>query len=137
MAYAGTDLPFYLMGVGLRNEVRYVNVDAHPSWLLHDYQRHALASGNGPGTWPNPRPGWDRIHPDYESWLSNLRAQSIQLLVVTRANPSEGPHNIADRSGFPIERVWADRHPESFEMLYGEAENDPQFRLYRLKLPST
>ncbi len=133
VAYAGTDLPYYLMGVGLRNDVRYVNVDRHTDWLLHDYQRDAIDSGVGPRTWNHPRPGWDRVHPDYDSWLANLRSQGIQLLVVTRANPTEGPHNIADPYGFPIERGWADGHPESFEVLYGEREGDPQFRLYRLK----
>ncbi|MDR3638100.1 MAG: glycosyltransferase family 39 protein [Isosphaeraceae bacterium] len=130
VAYAGTDLPYYLLGAGLRNEVRYVNVDAHRDWLMHDYHRAA-----GYPAWPGPRPGWDRLHPDYDAWLANLRAERIQLLVVTRANPNEGRHNIADREGFPIERVWADAHPETFEPLYGEVERDPRFRLYRVRPP--
>jgi hypothetical protein len=134
VAYAGTNLPYYLLGVGLRNEVRYVNVDRHRGWLLHDYHREARA--NGSPTWPQPRPGWDRIHPDYDAWLANLRAERIQILVVARANPTEGPHNIADGQGFPIERVWADAHPETFEPLYGVAENDPLLRIYRVR-PAT
>lgn len=117
IAYAGTDLPFYLMGVGLRNEVRYVNIDAHPGWLMHDYHRDA--SRSSPATWPLPRPGWDRIHPDYNAWLANLRAEGIQLLVVTRANHLEGPHNIADPSGFPIEYVWANGHPACSKSFMG------------------
>jgi hypothetical protein len=133
VAYAGTDLPFYLMGEGLRNDVRYVNIDAHPGWLMHDYHLAALRAGSGPATWPFPRPGWDRVHPDYDAWLANLRAEGIQLLVVTLANPDEGPHNIVDASNFPIERQWAEDHRESFEPLYGEDEDDPQFRLYRVK----
>jgi hypothetical protein len=52
---------------------------------------------------------------------------------VTRVNPAEGPHNVADTELFPIERVWADGHPESFEPLYGLNERDPFFRLYRLR----
>ena len=131
LAYAGNALPYYLMGVGLRNEVRYVNVDAHRDWRLHDY--HLEAARQGSPTWNHPRPGWDRIHPDYDAWLANLRADGIQLLVVNRANPDEGPHNIADREGFPIERQWAESHPEIFEPLYGVAERDPQFRLYRIR----
>ena len=133
VAYAGTNLPYYLMGSALRNDVRYVNVDAHRGWLLHDYHREALASGNGPATWPNPRPGWDRLHPDYRAWLANLRAEEIRLLVVTRANPDNGLHNIADRYWFPIERQWADAHPEVFQPIYGAAEGDRLFRLYRLR----
>src|SRR5262249_522525 len=29
IAYAGTNIPYYLFGKGLRNDVRYVNVDGH------------------------------------------------------------------------------------------------------------
>ena len=134
VAYAGTNIPFYLLGAGLRNEVCYVNVDGHRDWLLHDYHKAAIARGEP--TWPNSRPGWDRASPDFSAWLANLRALGIQLLVVTKVNPGEGPHNVADAEGFPIERVWADRHPELFEPLYGVAERDPFFRLYRLRRSS-
>ena len=61
IAYAGTNIPYYLMGGGLRNEVRYVNVDGHRDWLMHDYHRAAVARGEP--TWPNSRPGWDRASP--------------------------------------------------------------------------
>ncbi|MGZ3318306.1 MAG: glycosyltransferase family 39 protein, partial [Isosphaeraceae bacterium] len=131
LAYAGTNIPYYLFGTGLRNEVRYVNVDAHPDWLMHDYHRAALDRKEP--SWPNSRPGWDRAHPNFQAWLSNLKAQQIQLLVVTRANSGEGPHNVADSEGFPIERLWADSHPELFEPLYGPKQKDPFFRLYRLR----
>jgi hypothetical protein len=131
VAYAGTNIPYYLFGQGLRNEVRYVNVDRHRDWLLHDYHREAQRLGHG--TWPNSRLGWDRMHPDYKAWLDNLDAEGIQLLVVTRVNPREGAHNVADSSRFPIERQWADAHPERFQVLYGRAEYDPQFRVYRVR----
>ena len=133
VAYAGTNIPYYLLGPGLRNEVRYVNVDQHRDWLMHDYHRDAMAHGRG--HWPNSRPGWDRLRPDYRAWLDNLDAEGIQLLVVTRVNPAEGAHNVADAEGFPIERRWADAHPERFARLYGEAERDPWFRLYRVIRP--
>jgi hypothetical protein len=133
VAYAGTNVPYYLLGQGLRNQVRYINIDRHRDWLLHDYHREARAQGKG--TWPNSRPGWDRVRPDYRAWLGNLEAEGIQLLVVTRVNPAEGAHNAADSENFPIERQWADAHPERFEPIYGQAENDPWFRLYRLRRP--
>jgi len=129
VAYAGTNLPYYLLGNGLRNEVRYVNVDRHRDWLMHDYHREARARGLE--NWPNSRPGWDRMRPDFQAWVDNLEAEGIQLLVVTRTNPDEGIHNIADSEYFPIERRWADSHPGQFEPLYGVAENDRWFRLYR------
>ncbi len=131
VAYAGTNIPYYLFGKGLRNDVRYVNISVRPDWLLHDYHRRAFR--DGAGTWPNPRPGWDRSDGDFPAWLANLDAEGIQLLVVTRVNPAEGSHNVADRDGFPIERGWAESHPERFEVIYGRTENDPWFRLYRLR----
>jgi hypothetical protein len=131
VAYAGTNLPYYLLGNDLRNEVRYVNVDEHRDWLMHDYHRQACLRGEG--TWPNPRPGWDRQRPNYGAWIRNLETEGIQLLVVTRVNPSEGPHNVADSEGFPLERRWADSHPDRFEPLYGQVERDPWFRLYRFR----
>ncbi len=131
VAYAGSNIPYYLLGKGLRNEVRYVNVDRHRDWLLHDYHREARAQGQG--NWPDSRPGWDRIHPDFGAWVNNLEAEEIHLLVVTRALPADGVHGSADSETFPIERRWADSHPERFEPLYGAAELDPQFRLYRLR----
>jgi Dolichyl-phosphate-mannose-protein mannosyltransferase len=133
VAYAGTNIPYYLFGKELRNHVQYVNIDGHREWLLHDYHRQAMREGAG--TWPNARPGWDRGDPDFTAWLANLDAEEIQLLVVTRVNPAEGSHNVADREGFPIERLWAESHPERFEVLYGRMENDPWFRLYRVRRP--
>jgi hypothetical protein len=132
IAYAGTNIPYYLFGRGLRNDVRYVNVQGPPGWLLHDFHREAIARGK-PHWEAYPRPGWDRADPDYRTWLSNLDAAGIQLLVVTRVNPAEGPHNVADREGFPIERIWADGNPGHFELLYGAAEHDPWFRIYRVR----
>ena len=131
VAYAGTNIPYYLLGNGLRNEVRYINIDRHRDWLLHDYHREARALGQG--NWPNSRPGWDRIRPDFPAWLDNLDAERIQLLVVTRVNPAEGIHNIADAENFPIERQWAESHPERFKPLYGQREHDPWFRLFQVR----
>ena len=45
VAYAGTNIPYYLFGSGLRNEVRYINVDRHRDWLLHDYHQAAISQG--------------------------------------------------------------------------------------------
>jgi hypothetical protein len=135
VAYSGTDLPYYLLGPGLRNEVRYVNIDRHRDWLMHDYHREAMARGQG--TWPDSRPGWDRSRPDEQAWLENLDAEGIQLLVVTQVNPAEGEHNVADAEGFPIERRWADSHPERFVLLYDLEGQDPWFRLYRVLRPRT
>ena len=131
VAYAGNKIPYYLLGSRLQNQVRYVPVDAHRDWLLHDYHRDAANVGE-PTTWPNPFPTWDRLRPDYAAWLANLRAAEVDLLVVTRVNIEEGVENVADAERFPIERVWADAHPEAFRPLYGQGGRDPYFKIYQV-----
>jgi hypothetical protein len=131
VAYAGTNLPYYLLGVGLRNDVRYVNVDRRPGWLLHDY--HGEARRQAEPTWPNPWPTWDRVHADYGDWLANLRRERIDLLVVASMGRPRGALPDADRAGFPIERRWAEAHPESFAPLYGVNEHDPSFRIFQVR----
>jgi hypothetical protein len=130
IAYAGTNLPYYLMGAKLQNEVRYININRYRDWLLHDYHRQARARGMP--TWGDPRPLWDRLEKDYDAWLENLRAEKIQILVVARAKPEDGPGLINDPQRFTVERQWAETHPESFTPLYGVRERDPEFRFYRV-----
>ncbi len=130
IAYAGTNSVYYLMGRGQRHDVAYVNVNAHRDWRLHDYHREAIARG-GPN-WPDPYPGWDRLHPDYAAWLANLAAERIDFLFVARPDRAAGRYNIADRDGYPIERVWADAHPEAFTLVYGPAEGERFARIYRV-----
>jgi hypothetical protein len=130
IAYAGTNLPYYLMGKDFANDVRYINVDAHRDWLLHDYHHHAGSPGTHP-VWPDTRPGWDRLAPDYAAWLANLEAARIGFLVVNRADPLEGLFNCHDAERYPIERAWADAHPERFTLLHAE----PLFRTYAVRPP--
>ena len=132
IAYAGTNLPYYLMGSHLQNQVEYVNIDAHRDWLMHDYHRAAARSG-APALWDSPRPGWDRIHPERSGWLDNLRAAGIRYLVVARVNPNDGPFNFADRERFPIERVWAEQLPEIFKPVYGQSPPDPNIKIYEIR----
>jgi hypothetical protein len=132
IAYAGTNLPYYLMGDSLQNDVSYVNIDSHRDWILHDYHRTAGDRGE-PSIWATPRPGWDRIRPNFDAWLENLRAARVQILVVARANRDDGLFNLADAESFPIERVWADSHPELFTPIYGVAENDREMKIYRVR----
>ncbi|RUL85842.1 glycosyltransferase family 39 protein [Tautonia sociabilis] len=121
IAYSGTNLPYYLLGPGMRNTVRYVNINAHPGWLLHDYHRQAVRRGQP--NWPGDMPGWDREEQDPDAWLANLRAEGIELLVVARHNPGEP---------WPVERRWADERPGIFRLSYGGAPEDPLFRVYRV-----
>src|SRR5262249_14298104 len=94
IAYGGTKLPYYLLGIGLRNELCYVNLDEHGGWLMHDYHRQAQRLGRP--TWPNPWPAWDRLHADYGQWLANLEARKIDLLVVASMGRPKGALPDAD-----------------------------------------
>ena len=111
IAYTGTNLPYYLLGIGLRNEVEYVNINTHLDWLPHDYHRARPAGATARDPWPQ----WYRTEADFESWLANLRRRQIEFLFVARENRhgrlDVGPEKLA---GFPIEKEWADAHPEGF-----------------------
>lgn len=133
IAYAGTDLPYYPLGAGLRNKVRYININQHKDWLMHDYARASRRR-----LWPDPRPGWDRdpAEASYEAWVANLDAAGVELLAVTRANPAEGAFNPTAPDGFTIERRWADAHPERFALAYPREFPDPLFRIYRVARPA-
>ena len=124
IAYAGTNLPYFLLGPGLKNTVRYVNINGHPDWLMHDYHRVAVAEGRP--NWPDYQPAWDRLEADPDAWLSNLDAEEIELLVVARPNIG---------TPWPIERRWADAHPGRFRRLYGTGADDPLFSIYRVERP--
>jgi len=39
IAYTGHNIPYYLLGPGYIHRVRYVNINPHRAWLLHDYCR--------------------------------------------------------------------------------------------------
>lgn len=132
VAYTGTNLAVYLMGHDLRNRVQYINVDRHTGWMPHDYH---LAQPPEKRRWPDPRPTWERLSPDYSAWLANLEAKHIDLIVTARANPNEGNLNPFDSKGFPIERTWMMEHPDRFEPVYGVRENDPEMQIFAL-IPS-
>jgi hypothetical protein len=135
IAYTGGNLPYYLLGSQLRNEVRYINVNAHRTWLPHDYHLARHNSGlidKAEIPWPQ----WDREQTDYTAWLDNLRAAEIDLLFVSRVNLHG---RIVELHGelppFPIERRWADHHPEDFEDLGPQetAGQIPWARVYRVR----
>ncbi len=131
VAYAGTNLPYYLFAVGLRNEVRYVNIDRHRGFLMHDY--HVLYAERGEGSAANATPDWDRRAPDEAAWLDNLRDERIGLVFIGLTNHAGGEHNIYDQEGFPIERTWAERNPGLFRLLHA----DRFTRLYAVQWPSS
>jgi hypothetical protein len=130
VAYAGTNLPFYLFGSRLQNQVRYVNINRYGDYLMHDYHRLFVSRGEPLAT--SSTPDWDRREADEGAWLQNMRDQRIDLLFVGLVNRAGGKHNVNDEAGFPIERTWADRHPELFQQIHADAAT----RLYAVS-PAT
>ena len=70
IAYAGGNLPYYLRGSRLHNDVRYINVNTHRDWLPHDYFLARQQTGERDLA-AKPWPQWDRTQMDYAAWLDN------------------------------------------------------------------
>jgi hypothetical protein len=129
VAYAGTNLPYYLFAVGLRNEVRYVNINEHADFRMHDY--HAQYKSRGEPLSINATPDWDRRESDETAWLKNLQDDGIELLFIGLTNRFGGTHNFHDPEGFPVERSWADGRLDIFRLIYA----DRFTRLYAVQFP--
>jgi hypothetical protein len=116
VAYTGANLAFPLAGVRLGNQVSYVNVAGQPDDRLHDFAR---CLGAGPGT--NPEPALYRSGAAFDAWWGNLRVSGATVLFVSQLHPIVRRNIAADADGFPIERSWADAHPEFFTLEYASS----------------
>lgn len=114
VAYTGTNLPYYLFGIGLRNRVRYINVNAPADRQMHEYRQD-----NPPS--PDPWPQWYRDNPDYRQWVRNLEELGVQYLFVARENMHGRRYEGTGLPPFPIEYQWAIEHPERFQLLGPQA----------------
>ncbi|HEY7289014.1 MAG TPA: glycosyltransferase family 39 protein [Vicinamibacterales bacterium] len=141
VAYTGLNLPYPLTGPQLTNRVVYVNIDGRLNWRFHDYDRAyragrfpppspRLATGSGelepaPQGLPShptaPRPRYERMHGDRDSWMANLRKLNVSYLFVSRLSPYEIDNVWHDDRGFPIESTWASADPRAFQLAYENA----------------
>jgi hypothetical protein len=119
VAYTGNNLAFPLAGVALANEVSYVNVAGAPAARLHDFP-----AGAESGAEPAPY----RDGADFATWSRNLRAAGASTLFVAAMYPIVRRTIAADADGFPVERAWADAHPDVFRLRYAS----PAARVYAL-----
>jgi hypothetical protein len=117
VAYTGNNLAFPLAGVGLANEVSYVNVAGAPAARLHDFPARPTASAE-------PAPYRDGA--DFATWTRTLRAARVSTLFVAAMYPIVRRTIAADADGFPVERAWADAHPDLFRLRY----DSPAARVY-------
>ena len=116
VAYTGNNLPFPLAGERLGNRVVYVNVAGDFNDRLHDFARRA---GARPG--PNAEPALYRDGATFDAWWRNLRAAGAEVLFVASLEPIVLRNVDADDDGFPIERAWADAHPERFTLRFASS----------------
>lgn len=132
VAYAGTNLPYYLFGRSLDNRVHYVHVRGPAKRPLHEMHFEE----EGARTTSNPFPQWYRERPDYDEWLRNLRELRIDYLFVARENLHGQRGRTETLAPFPIEDHWARSHPEVFERIEPRREAPPGpawAALYRLR----
>jgi hypothetical protein len=126
VAYTGTNLAFPLWGPDLSNRVAYVNVSGGPDDRLPDFARRAH-----PGPAPTPEPAPYRDGAAYDPWLANLRSAGAEVLFVAALDPIVARTVTADADQFPIERQWADAHPDVFQLSYASSAA----RVYRIRPP--
>jgi hypothetical protein len=129
VAYTGHNLPYYLYGRRFQNEVYYVNINARPRWIFHHYD---LAEREKPDYRPpvDKKPTYNRKDPDYSAWLSNLRAHGVEIAFIYYVERYARRYfAYMDPLYFPIEDLWARKHPESFTRIFA----NKWVRIYRLR----
>jgi hypothetical protein len=152
VAYTGNNLPYPLSGDQLTNLVRYVNIDGHPRWTFHDYDRAyrtgrfapvppLLATSSGelrtlpPHAGPRDdaaRPRYERVEGVRDLWISNLQTFKVTHVFVAALTAYDIDYVWHNDGGFPIEDEWARRDPSAFHLIY----ENPQVRIYAVALPA-
>ena len=120
-AYAGSNLPFPLTGRDLRNRVSYANVSLGVDARAHDFPASENAKTAEPVIY--------RQGARYDAWLQNLRKLGVDRLFVSTLFPIVATNMESDPEGFPVERSWADSHPETFQPIY----QNESVMLYRVR----
>jgi len=117
VANVGNERAYPLFGSGLRSRVVMVNVDGHRGWQFHDYERAARRAGI---EWDmdSERPQLHRDGADPDAWISNLRAEGVQLLFCTNLEPIAMRFMQHTPDGFPLEVQWMRERPALFRRVF-------------------
>jgi hypothetical protein len=116
VASVGNERAYPLFGSGLRHRVITVNVDAHPDWQFHDYERAARKTGASPAT--IERPQFHRENAGPNAWIQNLKKQNVELLFCSTLEPISAQFMKTTPDGFPIEVEWIRRRPAQFRLMF-------------------
>jgi hypothetical protein len=138
VAYTGINLPYPLAGPHLTNRVVYANIDGHPGWRFHDYDRAyragrfapvppALATSSGElesvpsGLGPRDdalRPRYERLEGFPSLWMHNLDALGVRDVFIARLSAYEIDYQVHGSDGFPVEDGWAQAAPSRFTLVF-------------------
>lgn len=106
IAYAGHNIPYFLMGPKLSNRVIGVQASGKPGWAYHDFARQPAARALGR---PNVTDfAANRLNMDGRLWLRRLVDERVDYVVVSRLYRGPTISHRHDRDAFPIERQWLD-----------------------------
>lgn len=106
IAYAGNNVPYFLLASGFENRVCYVPARHPLEGRYHDFAGLPETQILGPPHLAGA--ACDRFLMDPAVWMENLRTLGVRWVLVTSLFPSLLPTHRHDAEGFSIEREWLD-----------------------------
>ncbi len=122
VALTGSTMILLAQGWKGLNHVQYVHVDDGPR-AFHDRVRE-LASSREALRGDRTGYGYYRADSHRGAWRRNLAEFDADLLVCVRLPPwirAKKTYRVV-KGGFSIEKAWADRDPESFELIFSNED---------------
>jgi len=117
VAYSGTDLFYGLTGPKLKNTVYHVPVNRHGFQHFHECNKYLKTTGEY-SVPESDRIDFCRRDPDFNVWFDRLAKLKTEFFYVSVLHQNDLPHLPHDEENFPIERAWADSHPDLFRPVY-------------------
>lgn len=111
IAYSGANVPYALVGPGLRNAVRYCRVQGEEESGSLEFWRRDRAR------LPFYMPGLYRGQENAETWLACLEKERIDTVVLFWIIPVQVPESWQLDEGFPIERRFMRERPDRFRRV--------------------
>lgn len=124
IAYVGRPVPFPLYGSNFKNNVFYVSVNKTDPAMAHYFPESRYSWGadfmelhknlEAEGNY--------REHPDYDTWLANLKRRKADYLFVYSLHQTK-------EIAFPIEDGWAKNNADKFTLAF----SNPTVHIYALR----
>jgi len=131
LAITGTNKTLRAYGRRYANSLGYVNINATADARFHEHFQLTKA-GVPDDDADQSGARYYRANPDFDAWLRNLEDFAAELLIVTSLPLwAREQAYVRDDQGFPLERAWADGHPERFRLISAA----PGRRIYEIIAP--